>query len=254
MVDNTESKGIQKCTWKIENREKNRTLERERKKRLTTAVEELQSQLPSQYVVEILSKLNIKTPKKDYRLPQYLILEAVVEYISEIQESRENCATKETQTEAKSCRSVFVQHCTSVVNTQAQTTSVKTRSADCQTIETTTTRQEPGISIRKKKQALNQQQSESPSKNSFNIHSLIGADKKVIKRLGIGLEIKSNKSKRDNHHEIPHNNLEHYQNQGQDWRPWNVGQPKQTCERSSGIEPKRDLQKRKNSDKSNRGI
>ena len=76
--------------WKILNRERNNKLERERKQRLTIALKELQSLLPSEYITGIIQKLTIQHPtrnSKSNQYPNYLIAEAIVDYIGELQDS-----------------------------------------------------------------------------------------------------------------------------------------------------------------------
>lgn len=76
--------------WKILNREKNNKLERERKQRLTIALKELQSLLPSEHISGIIQKLAIQHPtrnSKSNQYPNYLIAEAIVEYVGELQDS-----------------------------------------------------------------------------------------------------------------------------------------------------------------------
>ena len=78
--------------WKIENREKNRQRERERKDRLVRIISKLESGLPDTYLDKCRSQLKKKTPtvvktvlknnalveKREAKIPQYLILEAKV--------------------------------------------------------------------------------------------------------------------------------------------------------------------------------
>ena len=76
--------------WKILNREKNNKLERERKQRLTIALKELQSLLPSEHISGIIEKLAIQHPtrnSKSNQYPNYLIAEAIVDYVGELQAS-----------------------------------------------------------------------------------------------------------------------------------------------------------------------
>lgn len=82
--------GTRVDNWKILNREKNNKLERERKQRLTIALKELQSLLPSEHISGIIQKLAIQHPtrnSKSNQYPNYLIAEAIVDYVGELQES-----------------------------------------------------------------------------------------------------------------------------------------------------------------------
>ena len=82
--------GTRVDNWKILNREKNNKLERERKQRLTIALKELQSLLPSEHISGIIEKLAIQHPtrnSKSNQYPNYLIAEAIVDYVGELQAS-----------------------------------------------------------------------------------------------------------------------------------------------------------------------
>ena len=77
---------------KASNRSLNRALERERKQRSSAAIQELRTYLPKKFLIDILNKLKVKTCTTDYNtchFPQHLILEAIVEYISELHDIKE---------------------------------------------------------------------------------------------------------------------------------------------------------------------
>lgn len=91
--DGTVKMGSRVDNWKILNREKNNKLERERKQRLTIALKELQSLLPSEHISGIIQKLAIQHPtrnSKSNQYPNYLIAEAIVDYVGELQDSFKN--------------------------------------------------------------------------------------------------------------------------------------------------------------------
>ena len=163
--------------WKIENREKNRKLEKDRKDRVIKTIELLRNLLPAHYVEDCCDKIKGRTPGMKHKvpetdklpkIPQYLILEAIHSYILSLQYQRnfeldraKLSAQKDfsAQTLPESTKKLVDQNTQTIVNTvenltQTLATELKFRSTQTDVFQLRVT--------------------ESPSKNRFfNINSLI---------------------------------------------------------------------------------
>ena len=154
--------------WKAANRDLNRQLERDRKQRSAAAIDELRTYLPRSLMLDILAKLKVKTCSTDFstcRFPQHLILEAVVEYVSDLHDIREKenstqYANVEVQTDARQQSSTHSQ----TAHQQSTNATVQT-SASCCSISIQTDSD--------KKPVINQVPA---SSGSFNINDIIGND------------------------------------------------------------------------------
>jgi len=190
--------------WKILNREKNNKLERERKQRLTIALKELQSLLPSEHISGIIQKLAIQHPtrnSKSNQYPNYLIAEAIVDYVGELQNfvlehpkhvnnTSIDVAEISIQTESKISSDISIQTletsrlCSSTQTPQISSKDAKSTQTEASPVlkqngavqNVTQTRESADSKTKVKSNWVPCSVPESPMKNSFNIHSLIGSD------------------------------------------------------------------------------
>lgn len=243
--------------WKIENREKNRRLERERKDRLVKIITLLQQDLPSCYLDKCKSQLKKNTPTRprsiishnalvhtrEVKIPQYLILESIHDYITSLRAeiylhemTKIKSATKEIRVEQKACQTqnvLLTQQTQTIIETTVnavQTYNISVKDTGCQA-EIVPMSAEIVASV-----------TDSPSKHrSFNIHSLISDNKTSPEKVSAQAEAPSDKNQPASNVHIPRPTLskrtieiaDGSRSPIQTWQPWGKKQSNQVLKQKT---------------------